>query len=125
MTVDQVIRLLDNGFTKEEIKAMEGTTEPAQEEAAQAEPAQAEQAQAEPVQAEPAQAEPAKPEPTETEKRLDSIESTMANLLKAVQTQNLKNDSFGAAGKSLEEQTDDIMATIIRGETARERIDAL
>ena len=122
MTVEQVIRLLDSGFTRDEIKGMEKlaadsvdpvpepTSVPVSEPAEDHKPEQA---------SEQKPAAEQKPEPTETEKRLDSIESTMANLLKAVQMQNLKNDSFGSAGKTLEEQTDDIMATIIRGDIAR------
>ena len=123
VSIDQVFTLLDKGFSRDDIMALVGSgtqAETAKQEP-EPEPAQEPEQNPEPDPADKA-TEPAKPEPaqeSETDKRLDSIESTMSTLLKAIQAQNLANDSFGKAGKSLEEQTDDIMATIIRGTTAR------
>ena len=123
VSIDQVFTLLDKGFSRDDIMALVGSgtqAETAKQEP-ESEPAQEPEQNPEPDPADKA-TEPAKPEPaqeSETDKRLDSIENTMTTLLKAIQAQNLANDSFGKAGKSLEEQTDDIMATIIRGTTAR------
>ena len=118
MTVDQVFQLLGKGFTRddimklEEVKA-EGIQEPKEE--PKEEPKKEEQKE-EPKKEEPKQ-DP--PEKTETEKRLDSIESNIASLVKAIQQQNLKNDHFDTPVDSLEEQTDKIMASIIRPEPAK------
>lgn len=125
VSIDQVFTLLDNGFSRDDIMALVGSG--TQAETATQEPAPEPEQKPEPEQnPEPDPAdkapEPAKPEPaqeSETDKRLDSIEKSISGLLKTIQSQNLVNDSFGKAGKSLEEQTDDIMATIIRGSTAR------
>ena len=119
VSIDQVFSLLDKGFSRDDIMALVGSG--TQAETAKQEPAPEPEQNPEPDPADKA-SEPAKPDPaqeSETDKRLDTIESTMTTLLKAIQAQNLANDSFGKAGKSLEEQTDDIMATIIRGTTAR------
>ena len=57
---------------------------------------------------------------TAFEKRLAGIEKTMADLTKAIQTGNLRNDSFPNPVESLEERTDHAMIEIIRP-TRRER----
>ena len=114
MTVDQVFQLLEKGFTRDDIMKLEsvkaeGIQEP-KEEPKKEEPKE-----------EPKKEEPKKdpPEKTETEKRLDSIESNIASLVKAIQQQNLKNDHFDNQADTLEEQTDKIMASIIRPEPAK------
>ena len=91
MTGDQVLKLLESGFTAEEIRKMQ---DPAPE----------------------PQPEPQKdPEPSETEKRLGALETSIAKLVKTLQESNLRNSSFNSAGTdSLEAQTDKIMASIIR-----------
>ena len=123
VSIDQVFTLLDKGFSRDDIMQLVGSgtqAETAKQET-EPEPAQEPDQNPEPDPADKA-AEPAKPEPaqeSETDKRLDTIEKSISGLLKTIQAQNLVNDSFGKAGKSLEEQTDDVMATIIRGTTAR------
>ena len=129
MTVEQVVKLLDNGFTKADIMGLMGTGEtiPTQEPAP--EPQQEQEAQQEPEpKPEPQQHPEPKPEPqqhpeptvnSETEKRLTSIENNIINLMKAIQDQNLKNDSFGSMEDSLETATDKAMASIIRPEFER------
>ena len=123
VSIDQVFTLLDKGFSRDDIMQLVGSgtqAETAKQET-EPEPAQEPEQNPEPDPADKA-AEPAKPEPAqelETDKRLDTIEKSVSGLLKTIQAQNLVNDSFGKAGKTLEEQTDDIMATIIRGTTAR------
>ena len=109
MTVDQVIRLLDAGYSRDEITAMEtGETMP---EVEQAEPVN------NPI---PEIHETSETETTDTEsdvltKRLDSIEETMQKMIKTFQSNNLKHDSFSGL-ESLEDKTDDIMKSIIRPE---------
>ena len=118
MTVDQVITLLQNGYTKEEITQMEqspGESQPA------AEQQPAEQQPTEPQPAQPAQEATQNPVPNEVDKRLTSIEQNIANLIKSIQQSNLRNDSFGKTPDSLEEQTDKIMASLIRPEHAKKK----
>ena len=54
------------------------------------------------------------------ETRLDGIEKRITDLIKAVQTSNVKNDSFKEnPSDSLEEETDKIMKSIIRPEVEK------
>ena len=53
------------------------------------------------------------------ETRLDGIEKRITDLIKAVQTSNVKKDSFNNPSDSLEEETDKIMRSIIRPEFNR------
>ena len=124
MTVDQVFQLLEKGFTRDDIMKLEsvkaeGIQEP-KEEPKKEEPKK-EEPKEEPKKEEAKKEEPKQdpPEKTETEKRLDSIESNIASLVKAIQQQNLKNDHFDSPADTLEEQTDKIMASIIRPEPAK------
>lgn len=123
MKVELLEKLLDAGFSKDEI------IELARDQPTQKEPEPA--TDPEPVKdPEPAKdPEPVKdPEPEKepvqednTGKRLDSIEQSIAKLIKTIQTANVKKDSFGAGQDSLEEQTDRIMASIIRPETEKKK----
>lgn len=111
MTVDQVFQLLDKGFTRDDIMKLT--------EANVVTDAQPEQTEPEPqeTQPEPEQKPVTQPEEQEqTGKRLDSIEQSISKLVNAIQLQNLRNDSFGSSGETLEEKTDKIMASIIRPE---------
>ena len=113
MTVNQVFQLLDKGFTRDDIMTLSETeTEVVTD--AQPEP------QTEPEQPQETESEP-KPatqpeEQDQTGKRLDSIEQSISKLVNAIQLQNLRNDSVGSSGETLEEKTDKIMASIIRPE---------
>ena len=100
MTGDQVLKLLESGFTVDEIRKMQET---------------APEPQPDP------QPEPQKePEPSETDKRLDALETSISKLVKTLQESNLKNSSFQSdPADSLEAQTDKIMASIIRPEPAK------
>ena len=123
MTVDQVITLLQNGYTKEEITQMEQSpveSQPAAEQQPAQEPQESQPAEPQPAQ--PAPEAPQNPEPNEVDKRLTSIEQNIANLIKSIQQSNLKNDSFGKSPDSLEEQTDKIMASLIRPEHAKKGV---
>lgn len=114
MTGDQVLKLLESGFTAEEIRKMQ---EPAPE------PQPDPQPEPEPEPEPERQQEPApeqQPEPSETEKRLGALETSIEKLVKTLQESNLKKASFNSdPADSLEAQTDKIMASIIRPETER------
>ena len=56
---------------------------------------------------------------TAFETRLDGIEKRITDLIKAVQTSNVKNDSIKNPSDTLEEETDKIMKSIIRPETEK------
>ena len=53
------------------------------------------------------------------ETRLDGIEKRIGDLIKAVQTSNVKNDSMKTPSDTLEDETDKIMRSIIRPEVER------
>ena len=138
MTVEQVLTLVDKGFTRDDIMmiigdgstpspvpATDSGTAGADPGPGSSSPDQDAKPEKE-ITAGPAadaadDPEPEKPaaaaaEPTATEKRLDSLEASISKLIKSIQASNLKSDSFGEQGGSLEEQTDRIMASIIRPE---------
>lgn len=142
MKADLMEKMLDAGFTKEEIfriieepaatggdtasaPAQEPDTKtaaaPAQEPDTKTATAPAQEPEkktaAAPVQ------EPEKKTADETEKRLAGIEKSISDLIKSIQAENIKRDSFGGTPDSLEEQTDRIMASIIRPETAKRKDD--
>ena len=120
-------KMLDAGFTKDEImKLIPAEPMTSQAEAAADDP--------EPVETEPAaQTEPEQkapdPEPgpaadknAAMEKRLSGIEKSISDLMKTIQAENRKHDSFGGSPESLDEQTDRIMESIIRPETKRKDV---
>ena len=53
------------------------------------------------------------------ETRLEGIEKRIGDLIKAVQTSNVKNDSFKTNSDTLEDETDKIMKSIIRPEVEK------
>ena len=53
------------------------------------------------------------------ETRLEGIEKRIGDLIKAVQTSNVKNDSIKNPSDTLEDETDKIMRSIIRPEVER------
>ena len=53
------------------------------------------------------------------ETRLEGIEKRIGDLIKAVQTNNVKNDSIKNPSDTLEDETDKIMKSIIRPEVER------
>ena len=116
MTMEEILKLVNAGYTKEEIaKMMDPLTDPGPEPAKEppADPGP------EPLKDPPADPgpEPLTDPPTdpELEKRLSGIETVMNTLLKAVQANNLQNDSLlNPPADSLEKQTNEIMASIIR-----------
>ena len=125
MTYTQIEKLLAAGFNHDEIMQLardEPTPSPeSQEPAAAPEPVNPAAPDPEPgPAAETQETEPAAaPEMTETNNRLDALEKSIANLVKSIQTQNVKNDSYGGMPDSLEQQTDKIMMSIIRPDIER------
>ena len=120
-------KMLDAGFTKEEImKLIPAEPMTSQAEAAADDP--------EPVEAEPAApTEPEQkapdPEPgpaaennAAMEKRLSGIEKSISDLIKTMQAENRKRDSIGGLPDSLEDETDRIMKNMIRPETKRKDV---
>ena len=121
MKVDQVIRLLEAGYSKEEIQQMEQgnqeTTKP--EPAAEPQEPETEPAAAEPEPAStPEEKGPAAetaPDP-KTNERLDGIEKQLKQLIKSIQASNVRRDSYGSAGEDIESQADKAMAALISHE---------
>lgn len=119
MTIEQLEKLLDAGFSKDEIISIvkdEPAAPAAPEVLASEEPTQE---QTEPEHVEKPIVAESKPEDGELSKRLDGIEQSIAEMIKTFQTTNLRNDSFGSMPDSIEDQTDKIMACIIRPEAER------
>ena len=121
MKIDQVIRLLEAGYSKEEIQQMEqGAQEPQEQETTKPEPA-AEQPE---QKTEPAAAPESKPEEKgpaaetapdpETNKRLDGIEAQLKQLVKTMQADNVRRDSYGSAGEDINSQADKALAALIQ-----------
>ena len=127
MKIQEVTRLLDAGFTKDEILALvpdlAASAEQGQEhnqeqnqEQAQNQNQEQNQEQAQNQNQEQNQ-EQGQEQPTdETEKRLSSIEESIKFLTKTIQKQNLLNDRINSNDETLEQQTDAIMKSIIRPE---------
>lgn len=125
MTYTQIEKLLAAGFNHDEIMQL-ARDEPMaapeiQEPAAAPEPVNPAAPDPEPgPAAETQETEPAAaPEMTETNNRLDALEKSIAALVKSIQTQNVRNDSYGGMPDSLEQQTDKIMMSIIRPDIER------
>ena len=124
MKVDQVIRLLEAGYSKEEIQQMEaGNQEPKEQETTKPEPA-AEQPEPEKKPAAAEQDPASKPEEKgpaaetapdpETNKRLDGIEQQLKQLIRSIQANNVRRDSYGNAGEDIETQADNALAALIK-----------
>lgn len=121
MKVDQVIRLLEAGYSKEEIQQMDnGNQEPQettkQEPAAEQPEQKTEQAAAEQDPAgKPEEKGPAAetaPDP-KTNERLDGIEKQLKQLVKTIQAGNVRRDSYGSAGSDIDSEADKAMAALI------------
>lgn len=120
-------KMLDAGFTKEEILSLipaEPMTSQADAAADDPEPVEAEPA----APAEPEQKAP-DPEPgpaaennAAMEKRLSGIEKSISDLVKTIQAENRKRDTMGGFPDSLEDETDRVMKSIIRPETKRKDV---
>lgn len=107
MTVDQIMKLLDAGYTKEEIAAMTSDPEP--------KPAPEEKPEQKPEPEEKPEPEP-KPEPAEdqTGARLDALEKSIASLIKTIQVSNVNDKHIQTLPNDSTKIVDDAMASIIR-----------
>lgn len=123
MTVDELMKLVNAGYTKEEINAL---TQPApdsaepetEEESEQSTDAAAEAAADPTTEPEHPTTEPANN--PEIENRLNGIEQNIKNLMKLFQQNNLLNDSLNTPPQeTIEAATDRIMAEIIRPTSGR------
>ena len=121
MKVDQVIRLLEAGYSKEEIQQMDQGDQETTKQEPVAEPQEPETepaaAEAEPASA-PEEKGPAAetaPDP-KTNERLDGIEKQLKQLIKSIQASNVRRDSYGSAGEDIESQADKAMAALISHE---------
>lgn len=120
-------KMLDAGFTKEEIlklipaEPMTSQAEAAADDPEPVEPEPAEKTEPEQKAPDPEQG-PAADNNAAMEKRLSGIEKSISDLMKTIQAENRKHDSIGGLPESLEEETDRIMKGIIRPETKRKDV---
>ena len=119
MTANEILQLVQAGYSKEEIQQMDqGNQETAKQEPAaepqepETEPAAAEQEPASKPEEKGPAAETA-PDP-ETGKRLDGIEQQLKQLIKSIQANNVRRDSYGSAGDDIETQADNALAALIK-----------
>lgn len=98
MNIDSILKLVEAGFSKEEITAM---TQPAQ--------AQEEEPKPEPAKEEPVKEEPVKEEPAQ-DKRYEELLSAMNRLTGAIQAGNILNSN----NKEVKEPSaEDILAEVL------------
>ena len=117
MTVDQIMKLLDAGYTKEEIAALTSNPEPAPEVKPEPEPAPEVKPEPEPApEVKPEPSPEVKPEPAEdqTGVRLDALEKSIASLIKTIQVSNVNNKNIQTLPTDSTKIVDDAMASIIR-----------
>ena len=119
MTANEILQLVQAGYSKEEIQQMETgnqeTTKPepaAEPQEPETEPAAAEQDPASAPEEKGPAAETA-PDP-QTNERLDGIEKQLKQLIKSIQASNVRRDSYGSAGEDIESQADKALAALIQ-----------
>ena len=120
MNYEQISKLIDAGFTKDEIMQL-ARDEPLQKPEPEPEPQPGPEPEPQlgPEKEKASEPEP-KPEPdSQIGDRLTSIEKSITDLMKAFQSENLKKDQIRTTAQTLEQKTDAIMASIIRPETGR------
>ena len=115
MKLEDVVMLAKQGFTKDEILRFEqGNNEKDETAPASQETDAPEETEKPVIDTNSEQVKQEEKTPDKTTERLDSIEATMNKLLKAVQLQNLHNDSTGGNLRDIDRETDKIMESIIR-----------
>lgn len=116
MTTEQIIKLIDAGYTKDEISAMLVNQEQQQFPAdQQPEPEHTADQQPEPEQPEPANTDSVNAEVSALRDELSNTRQQLAQLVKQMQSNNLKTASVNILPDSdLEKKTDDAMAELIR-----------
>ena len=112
MNTELLGKMLDAGFTKDEILSLVGT-EPKPDPVPDPEPDPTPNPDPAPDPAPDPEPNPP-PDPDPMEKRLDGIESKIADLVKAMQLNNLKNDSINTTPETVEQNADRALTEIIR-----------
>lgn len=110
MTVNEIMRLLDAGYTKEEIAALTSDPEPAQE----VKPEPVPPAPEPEVKTDPEPAPEPEPAADQTGARLDALEKSIASLIKTIQVSNVNNKNIPTLPTDSTKIVDDAMASIIR-----------
>lgn len=112
MNYSEVTKLLDAGFTVDEIRGMMGSNPQNPQDNPQPEPEQPEQ------QPEPDTVSQPVTQPTpEQEEKFSQLSQSIEKLIKTIQVSNLQNRSFDTpATPDINKQVDSIMAGIIRPE---------
>ena len=109
MKPDEILKLIDAGYTKEEIQAMDKPQEPIPEE-----PQQEEQEPEEPQPARDSQA------LDEVRQELKTTQQQLADLVKQMQRNNLATASVNILPENdLDKRTDEAMAELIRPKIER------
>ena len=110
MTINEIMKLLDAGYTKEEIAALTSDPEPEPKPAPEVKPEPEVKTDPEPV--------PPAPEPEQaadqTGARLDALEKSIASLIKTIQVSNVNNKNIQTLPTDSTKIVDDAMASIIR-----------
>ena len=112
MTTNEIIKLLDAGYTKDEITAMENQ----EQQPADQQPERPDDQQPEPEQPEPADNnDSVNAEVSALREELTSTRQQLTQLVKQMQSSNLKTASVNILPESdLEKKTDEAMAELIR-----------
>ena len=110
MTVNEIMRLLDAGYTKEEIAALTSDPEPVPE----VKPDPVPPAPEPEVKTDPEPAPEPEPAADQTGARLDALEKSIASLIKTIQVSNVNNKNIPTLPTDSTKIVDDAMASIIR-----------
>lgn len=110
MTVNEIMRLLDAGYTKEEIAALTSDPEPVPE----VKPEPVPPAPEPEVRTDPEPAPEPEPAADQTGARLDALEKSIASLIKTIQVSNVNNKNIQTLPDDTTKIVDDAMASIIR-----------
>lgn len=119
MTANEILQLVQAGYSKEEIQQMETRNQETAKQEPAAEPQEPETEQAAAEQ-DPASAPEEKGQAAETaldpktNERLDGIEKQLKQLIKSIQASNVRRDSYGSAGDDIETQADKALAALIQ-----------
>lgn len=115
MKVDEILKLIDAGYTKEEIAALSGDPQPQPEPKPEPEQKQEPEPKPEPDQKQEPEPKPEpEPQPDQTNQRLDKLETSIATLIKTIQVSNVNNMMIRHDPDPITKQVDDALASIIR-----------
>lgn len=115
MTVDEIIKLLDAGYTKDEISAMVVNQEPQQFPADQQPEQPGDQKPEEQTEAPSENTDSVNAEVSALKDELSNTRQQLAQLVKQMQSSNLKTASVNILPEAdLERKTDEAMAELIR-----------